>query len=149
MSSCLGFRRKSNDEDTEALLPKYGDDTSRKRSLHAKMHTYQMLRALSLGYMPSTEQIIINLRTVLASDVLNPENPDLSDSGILLVKYSKRWLQQLIDLFRIRNDENQIQEFIWCASKSKVLLDTKGIAESASVAKKKADGNAGSYSSSF
>ena len=42
MSSCFGFR-KSKGEDTEALLPQYADDTSLQRSLHQKMHTYQMI----------------------------------------------------------------------------------------------------------
>lgn len=42
MSSCFGFR-KSKGEDTEALLPQYADDTSLQRSLHQKMHTYQMM----------------------------------------------------------------------------------------------------------
>ena len=42
MSSCFGFR-KSKTEDTEALLPQYADDTSLQRSLHQKMHTYQMI----------------------------------------------------------------------------------------------------------
>ena len=145
MSSCFGLRRKAKDDDTEALLPAYQDDTSRERSLHAKLHTFQMLRALSIGYMPSTEQVIINLRVLLASDILNPDNPDLSDSGILLVKYCKRWLQQFIELLREKNEEDQIQDLVWCASKSRVKVDTNRLAKSASAAKKGADASAGWY----
>ena len=143
MSSCLGCRRKAKGEDTEALLPAYDDDTVRKRALHAKLHSYQMFRALSVGYMPSTEQVIINLRTLLASSFFEANNPDLSDSGVLLVKYARRWLQQFIDLLRTKNGEDQIQDIIWGTSKSKVQLDTRRIASKASVARQKADASAG------
>ena len=142
MSSCLGFR-KSKGEDTEALLPQYADDTSLQRTLHQKMHTYQMLRALSTGFMPSTEQIIINLRTLLASDVLNADNPDLSDSGRLLLKFSKQWLSQLIEALRHKNNNDEIQDFMWFLSKSRISLDAEALAESASKVKAKADATAG------
>lgn len=143
MSSCFGFGRKAKNEDTEALLPSYTDDTSLQRELHQKMHTYQMLRALSSGFMPSTEQVIVNLRTLLASDVLNPDNPDLSDSGRLLVKFSKRWLQQFIEMLRHKNENDQIQDFAWYLSKSRISLDTEDLSRSASNVKAKADATAG------
>ena len=142
MSSCFGFR-KSKGEDTEALLPQYQDDTILQRRLHQKMHSYQMMRALSKGYMPSTEQLIVNLRTLLASDVLNPDNPDLSDSGRLLMKYSKQWLTQFIEMLRHKNDEDQIQDFMWFLSKSRVSVDTKDLAKRASKVKSRADATAG------
>ena len=142
MSSCFGFR-KTKGEDTEALLPRYADDTSLQRRLHQKMHTYQMLRALSKGYMPSTEQLIVNLRTLLASDVLNPDTSDLSDSGRLLVKFSKQWLTQFIEMIRHKNDNDQIQDFIWYLSMSKISLDTEDLANTASRVKSKADATAG------
>ena len=52
MSSCFGFR-KAKGEDTEALLPQYGDDTSLQRSLHQKMHTYQMLVTFPFPLFPT------------------------------------------------------------------------------------------------
>ena len=142
MSSCFGFR-KSKNEDTEALLPNYGDDTSLQRTLHQKMHSYQMIRALGAGFMPSTEQIIINLRTLLASDVLNPDNPDLSDSGRLLLKFTKQWLSQLIEAIRHKNNDDQIQDFVWFLSKSRISLDTQDITNNAKNVKAKADATAG------
>ena len=142
MSSCFGFR-KSKTEDTEALLPQYGDDTSLQRTLHQKMHTYQMIRALSKGFMPSTEQLVVNLRTLLAADILNPDNPDLSDSGRLLLKFTKQWLSQFIEAIRHKNDNDQIQDFIWFLSKSRVSLDTDNITKSAKNVKAKADATAG------
>ncbi|OCL07506.1 bactericidal permeability-increasing protein [Glonium stellatum] len=138
MSSCFGFR-KSQADDRQPLLPQYHDDTSLQRQLHQKLHSYQMIRALSKGYMPSNEQAIINLRTLLAADILNPDNPDLSDSGRLLVKYTKQWLYEFIELLQHKNSEDQIQDFIWFLSKSKVSVDVEDIASRASKAKVKAD----------
>ena len=142
MSSCLGLR-KSKGEDTEALLPQYADDTSLQRSLHQKMHSYQMIRALTTGFMPSTEQLIINLRTLLASDFLNPDNPDLSDSGRLLLKFTKLWLSQSIEALRHKNNDDQIQDFMWFLSKSRISVDTEGITRSAKNVKTRADATAG------
>ena len=144
MSSCCGLR-KAKGEDTEALLPEYDDDTTLQRRLHQKLHTYQMVRALSAGFMPSTEQTIINLRTLLASDPLNPDNPDLSDSGRLLLRFSKQWLARFIDTLRHKNGEDQIQDFLWYLSKSRVSFDTNALAESASKVKVRADAAAGKY----
>ncbi|KAL9614822.1 MAG: hypothetical protein Q9167_000732 [Letrouitia subvulpina] len=142
MSSCFGCRKSSREEDTEALLPQYEDETTLQRTLHQKMHSYQMLRALSRGFMPSTEQLIINLRTLLAADVLNPENPDLSDSGRLLVKFTKRWLAEFIEMLQNKNKGDQIQDFIWFLSQSRVSLDSDDLARKASHIRSRADATA-------
>ena len=142
MSSCFGFR-KSRADDRQPLLPQYHDDTSLQRQLHQKLHSYQMIRALSKGYMPSNEQVIINLRTLLSANILNPDNPDLSDSGRLVVKYTKQWLQEFIEFLQHKNSQDQIQDFIWFLSKSKVSVDVDDIASRASKAKVKADTAAG------
>ena len=112
-----------------------------QRELHRKLHSYQMLRALTKGYMPSSDQVVVNLRTVLAADALNPDNPDLSDAGRLLVKYTKQWLQQLIDLLRHKNSEDQIQDFIWYLS----TVDVDDARHRFRKAKIKADTSAGSH----
>lgn len=142
MSSCFGWR-KPRDGDREPLLPVYNDDTSLQRQLHQKLHTYQMIRALSKGFMPSNEQVIINLRTLLAADILNPDNPDLSDSGRLMIKYTKQWLKQFMDLLQHKNSEDQIQDFIWYLSKARISVDVEDLAHQATKAKKKADTAAG------
>ena len=98
--------------------------------------------------MPSTEQLIINLRTLLASDLLNSDNPDLSDSGRLLSKFAKQWLSQFIEALRHKNDSDQIQDFVWFLSKSRISLDTEDIGRTASNVKAKADATAGEYSNS-
>ena len=139
MSSCFGMRKRSKPADEEALLPEYGDDTALQRSLHQKMHSYQMIRAIAAGFMPSTEQLIINLRTLMASDPLNPENPELSDSGRHLLRYSKTWLGQFSELLQHKNSNDQIQDFIWFLSKARISLDTDQVTTSASKIKARAD----------
>lgn len=121
------------------MLPQYDDATSLQRQLHQKLHTYQILRALSKGYMPSNEQTIINIRTLLSADVLNPENTELSDSGQALVHYTKQFLKQLIELLQHKNSNDQIQDFIWYLAKSRVSVNMEDVAARASKAKAKAD----------
>lgn len=99
--------------------------------------------------MPSTEQTIVNLRTLLASDVLNPNNPDLSDSGRRLVRYMKEWLREFIEMLRHKNDHDQIQDFIWYLTKSRVSLDTDDISYQASKVKARADAAAGNVSFAY
>lgn len=143
MSSCFGSRKSKREEDTEALLPQYEDETTMQRTIHQKLHSYQMFRALSRGFMPSTEQLVINLRTLLAADLLNPENPDLSDSGRLLVKFVKQWLADFIETLQHKNEGDQIQDFIWFLSRSRVSVDSDGLARKASNIRSKADATAG------
>lgn len=144
MSSCFGSRKKSGRHgDTQPLLPQYEDDTTLQRAAHQKMHSYQMIRALSKGYMPSTEQTIINLRTLLASDVLNPETAGLSESGRRLMKYSKQWLSQFIELLRNKNDADQIQDFIWFLIHSRISVDAGDLIQTATTTRAKADASAG------
>ena len=134
--------------ETEPLLPRYEDDTSRQRRLHQKLHSYQMFRALSEGYMPSTEQTIANLRTLLASDVLNLRNQDIGSVGRQLVRDARLWIEALIHFLRSKNEDNQLQEFLWHLSRSKVLLDTSRLSQQASHVKARADTKAGGSSPS-
>ncbi|KAK3699347.1 hypothetical protein LTR37_016499 [Vermiconidia calcicola] len=134
---CFGSRKRSDDR--EPLLPQYNDDTVLQRELHQKLHSYQQVRALSKGFMPSTEQLIINLRTLLASDVLNENNPDLSESGRRLVKATRQWIQQFSELLRVKNDRDQIQDLVWFLSKSRISVDTEDLQARAKKSKAKAD----------
>jgi hypothetical protein len=143
MASCCGSRRRRKQGDEEALIAQYDDDTVLQRRLHQKMHSYQMLRALAAGYLPSTEQLIINIRTLIASDVLNPDNPELSDSGRRLLKYTKQFLKDFIELLQHKNSRDQIQDCIWFLSKARITLDTERVTHSASNIKAKADATAG------
>jgi hypothetical protein len=143
MSPCLRLYKKWRASgDTEPLLPQHADDTSRQRELHKKLHTYQMYRALEKGYMPSTAQATANLQTLLASDILNPEHPGLSDSGTLLVKHLKQWLRDFIALLEKKNANDEIQDFLWHLDKGKITLNIEGM-ETAGRVSVKADTVAG------
>lgn len=126
-------------DEREPLLPRYNDDTSLQTRLHEKLHTYQMLRAFGYGYMPSNEQTIIHLRTLLSSQPLNPNVPNLSESGRALVRSARLWIQQFITFLQNKNGEDQIQDFIWCLAHARVHLDTGDVARRAGKAKVKAD----------
>ncbi|KAI1771698.1 hypothetical protein F4818DRAFT_428757 [Hypoxylon cercidicola] len=139
LSSCFGLRKKDSDPEREPLLPQYEQDTHLQRELSRKLHSYQMLRALTKGYMPSTEQTTINLRTLLSSDILNPDNPELSDSGRRLVRLTKLWLQQFITLLQHKNGKDQLQDLIWFLTKSRISVDLEDITLQAKKSKSKAD----------
>lgn len=134
-----------NDEEQirDPLLPQYRDDTVLQRELHQKLHTYQMLRAMSRGYMPSNEQAIVNLRTLLAADLLNPEHEQLSDSGRALVHHTKLWLKEFIELLQHKNNHDEIQDFIWYLTKSRVSIDVGDIVSRTQKAQSKAQTAAG------
>ncbi|KAJ3573979.1 hypothetical protein NPX13_g4513 [Xylaria arbuscula] len=138
-SSCFGSRRGDRDPEAQPLLPQYEQDTHLQRELARKLHSYQMYRALSKGYMPSTTQLVVNLRTLLASDILNPDNPDLSTSGRRLVRLTRQWLHQFIVLLNNKNSEDQLQDLIWFFTKSRVSVDIEDIAARAKKVKAKAD----------
>lgn len=130
-------------DETEPLLPRYEDDTSRQRRLHQKLHTYQMLRALSEGYMPSTEQTIANLRTLLASDVLNLRNQDIGTVGRQLVRDARLWIQTFIETLHAKNNDDQLQEFLWHLARSRVSVDRARVSQQAAHVKARADTKAG------
>lgn len=138
MLSCFGCGSR-RDAEHEPLLPQYNEDTALQTRLHEKLHSYQMLRAMGHGYMPSNEQVIIHLRSLLSADVLNPDAPDLSDSGRVLIRSTKLWLTQFIDLLDHKNSRDQIQDFIWCLVKARLHIDTSDIAQRAGQVKVKAD----------
>ncbi|PSR84067.1 hypothetical protein BD289DRAFT_482972 [Coniella lustricola] len=147
LTECLGvfcwclpwFSLPAEYEDREPLLPQYQDETVLQRELHQKLHTYQMLRALGQGYMPSNEQAIINLRTLLTADVLQVDDADLSDSGRALVHYLKLWLNQLMDLLQHKNAHDQIQDFVWYMTKARVSVDVQDVAHRTSKVLSKAE----------
>lgn len=148
MSSCFKSRKslRGRGADSEPLLPRYEDETGRQRKLHQKLHSYQMIRALSEGYMPSTEQTIANLRTLLASDFLNPRPEDLSEPGRQLARDVKTLMRTFIELLREKNSEDQLQEFFWHLAKSRASLDTSELVNQASHAKAEANTRAGRFS---
>ena len=102
-----------------------------------------MIRALRQGFMPSTEQLTANLRCLLAADVLNPEDPGLSDSGRRLTKQAKELIKDFISLLQNKNKKDQIQDFIWLLTQARVSIDAEHLARRATKARAKADAAAG------
>ncbi|KOS45145.1 hypothetical protein ACN38_g3909 [Penicillium nordicum] len=125
--------------ETEPLLPRYEDDTSRQRQLHQKLHSYQMIRAIFEGYMPTTEQTIVNLRTLLASDVLNLRNQDIGSVGRQLVRDCRLWVQVFIEFLQQNNSQDQLQEFLWRLARSRVEVDSERVSREAAHVKARAD----------
>ncbi|KAH6603660.1 hypothetical protein Trco_008435 [Trichoderma cornu-damae] len=131
--------RRRQDEEHQPLLPQYGEDTERQARLHEKLHTYQMLRALSNGYMPSNEQVITHLRTLLSAGMLDPQAAGLSPSGRALVRTARMWLGELIDLLKAKNSGDQVQDFLWHLSKARLQVDPSHLRAGAAAAKMEAD----------
>lgn len=127
--------------ETEPLLPRSDDETALQRRLHQKLHTYQMVRAMGEGYMPSTEQTIANLRTLLASDVLNLRNHEIGSVGRLLVRDARLLITVLVEFLREKNGGDQLQEFLWRLARSRVEVNTGRFGGSAK--RVKADAKAG------
>lgn len=129
--------------ETEPLLPRYEDDTARQRQLHQKLHSYQMFRALSEGYLPSTEQAIANLRTLLASDILNVRNQDIGSVGRQLVRDARLFISCLIEFLHDKNSSDKLQNFLWRLSRARVAVDQSRVSQQAAHVKARADTKAG------
>lgn len=152
LSCCQPRKQQQNqhqtrDGETQPLLhsshDEDQDETSLQRRLHQKMRALHMARALSDGFMPSTQQLIANLRTVLASDPLNPTSPELSDAGRLLVRNTKLWIRVLIDLLREKNSDDRIQEFIWQLSRSRASVNVADLRDQVSRVRTRTDATDG------
>ncbi|KYK56590.1 bactericidal permeability-increasing protein [Drechmeria coniospora] len=143
MLSCFGLGKVRNEDveagEREPLLPQYDDETSRQSRLREKLHTYQMLRAISQGYMPSNEQIIVHLRSLLSADILHPAEANLSTAGRALIRCTKIWLDQFIQLLQHKNSQDQVQDFLWYLAKARLDADLSDIGGRAAASKAKAN----------
>lgn len=138
MWSCCKSR-KAPAAETQPLLPQTDDETSLQRRLQDKLHTYEMIQALSRGFMPSTVQLTTCLRALIASDLLNPDNPTLSLAGRQLARDCRAIIRIFTDVLQEKNGDDYLQEFLWQFSRSKASLDATDLAERASSAKAHAD----------
>ncbi|RMD39901.1 hypothetical protein DV735_g5220, partial [Chaetothyriales sp. CBS 134920] len=144
MSSLLsyfGAGRKKDDSATEPLLPRHhkDDGPTRQRVLRRKLHTYAMVKALGEGFLPSNQQAISNLRTLLASDALNANTRELSDAGRRLVRNIRSWVSLVIQILQNKNSGDQIQDFIYALNHSHLSIDLNDVSHQASRAKARAD----------
>ena len=148
MWSCCKSRKAQSGE-TQPLLPQHEDETTLQRRLDEKLRTYEMIRALSRGFLPSTEQFVAQLRALLGAELLNPNNPSLSLAGHQLARDSRAVIRIFMDVVQKKNGKDQLQEFIWQFSQSKASVDRRDLAARASMAKTRADTAAGRVSPCF
>jgi hypothetical protein len=135
--SCFG--RRPRDAESSPLLPNSDDP---QPALHQKFHSYQMIRALRRGYLPSTEQLVVILRRLQAADLLDPD-PALSEPAHELAAQAKHWLGALAQLLLRKNDEDQLQELASSLPRARVSLDAPDFSRQVRRAKAKADAAAG------
>ncbi|KAK2861417.1 hypothetical protein FQN49_004222 [Arthroderma sp. PD_2] len=138
MWSCCRSRKDAAGE-TEPLLPVSEAESELQRKVKEKFRQYEMCRALSAGYIPSTEQAAALLRLLLVSDLLNPDNPTLSPSGGKIAKDCRAWIRIFIGLLREKNGGDQLQEVINQFVNSNASVNTAQLASSASTSKARAD----------
>lgn len=145
INSCCGLRPRKDqpDPEREPLLTQVGDDdTARQAALREKLRTLNVARALYRGYLPSNDQIIANIRSLMASDMFTAAvspNSGLSRDGRRLGVLARQWLQQLTVLLEHHNADDAAQEAVWHLSRVRVSVDTEDLAERAAAARGKAD----------
>ncbi|CAK7227166.1 hypothetical protein SBRCBS47491_006477 [Sporothrix bragantina] len=129
---CGGSRSDYDDNDglnegeRRPLLANGDEETEHQRTLHQKLHTYQMVRAMGSGYLPSTAQAVANLRRVVPEQgeqrqhQSSPSMSELSPSGRALSQLSSRFVDQLITLLEHKNGGDQIQDFVYCVQRARL-----------------------------
>ncbi|KAL5612688.1 hypothetical protein BROUX41_004221 [Berkeleyomyces rouxiae] len=105
-----------------------------------KLHTYNIYRALKLGHMPSTDQILVYLKDIERSEALSDEE-GLSQDGRVLLRLFRRWIAESSELLENKNGQDQLQSFLWYARKADFKGGRSAVASVAG-AKNKADARA-------
>ncbi|CAK7213523.1 hypothetical protein SCUCBS95973_001822 [Sporothrix curviconia] len=116
-----------NEGERRPLLANGDEETENQRVLHQKLHTYQMVRAMGSGYLPSTAQAVANLRRIVPEQQQQHRSQphhgsfsDLSPSGRALSQLSTRFVEQLITLLEHKNGGDQIQDFVYCVQRARL-----------------------------
>lgn len=141
MLSCLGCGDESQaDAERQPLLPQHNDAETRQSRLQEKLHTYQMIRAASNGYMPANKQLIGHLKAAANSNILNPtDSYKLSPSGRHLLRTTRLWLTQIVSLLESKNSDDKIQDFVWYLRTIDVKGNAKAVGGNLSKGKQKAN----------
>lgn len=114
-NQCFG---EDDSAEREPLLPQHEpQDTIAQRLLRDKLRLHFVREAFRFGYMPSTEQVVANLRTLNAADFMNPKRTELGPSGELFLKDIKRCINQLITVLLEKNTDDALQDIIWLLPK--------------------------------
>lgn len=119
----LSFLRgeRGDQRERQPLLPRHHQDTSLQTSIEDKLHSFQILKALSDGYMPSNEQLVGHLRHAI--DVLRTVPAGTSSTGKEFIRSFREHLKQLVAFFENKNSADQIQDFLWYAAKARLSID--------------------------
>jgi hypothetical protein len=116
-----------HDAEQEPLLPQHNGDTTLQANASQKLHTYQMARALSQGFMPSNEQTVALLHRAAETVHFIPRNT--SQSGRALVRHSREIIEQLTAFLEKKNVNDRIQDTLWYLLNTKLDLDSQGLRE--------------------
>ena len=136
-------KQPRDDGEREPLLPRHNQDTALQAGLKDKLHTYQMLNAVSRGYMPSNEQLVAHL--LHATEILRVVPSDLSHTGKELIRSLREHIKQLVTFFEAKNGSDQIQDFVWYITKARLSVDTEDLERSAQEIRPRADITTGKY----
>ncbi|KYK62012.1 hypothetical protein DCS_03157 [Drechmeria coniospora] len=88
------------------------DVKKKDADIHRKLQIYGIIRAFSLGKVPSNDQIDVALNSFLESKAL-AKHDALSADGQLLVEDTREVVKQAKKLLLSKNEGNLIQDFIW------------------------------------
>ena len=92
------------------LSPK---EVSKRQEIRTKLRTYEIILALSNGYLPSTKQFTGYLRWLLHSGILEPRNRRLSVRGRNAIRDLRAWIEAIAEEAEYKNGNDEIQNFVW------------------------------------
>lgn len=109
--------------DSQPLLPKTQpqpklspQEVSKRQEIRTKLRTYEIILALSNGYLPTTKQFTGCLRWLLRSGILEPRNRRLSVRGRNAIRDLRAWIEAIAEEAECKNGNDEIQQFIWESS---------------------------------
>lgn len=128
MTSFLRGER-GDEREREPLLPRHHQDTQRQASVEDKLRSFQIIKALSDGYMPSNKQLLAHFRRT--TEVLRTVPADTSSTGKELIRQFREHLKHLIAFLENKNNADQIQDFLWYITKARLSIDTEHLEQRA------------------
>jgi hypothetical protein len=99
-------------------------EVSKRREIRAKLCTYEIIVALSNGYLPTTKQFTGYLNWLLQSGILEPRNRRLSVRGRNAIRDLRAWIEAVAEEAEFKNGFDEIQQFIWELSQADIEVGT-------------------------
>ena len=132
-----------NEREREPLLPCHNQDTRLQASVEDKLRSFQIMKALSDGYMPSNDQLLAHLRHTI--NILRTAPVDTSSTGKELIRNFRQHLKHLAAFFENKNGSDQIQDFLWYVTKARFTINSDDLEERARAIRPRADIATGEY----